>query len=299
MKRNQLIVSVFLILGNFIYGQQWMRSLAIAQDLAMVQNKMVLMVWEEATQYQYPVIIEDENGRKLFIRDLFTDENISPIIWDYFVPVIVSDDDYEKMYLEFKGRRKQSYIDKFNDDSIKIMDVNGQLLNTKGTYEWYENITRIIEKYALHTEFLNAELRSYHEKKDIYSAYFLASKYLDFSLFVNELVREEILDLAEVYIVDANYILDLIKTEEKRVLRQRLELLEIQKELISKRPRTAIRRLKRMGKDGYEDSNMQMISFLFYTANMCLDRQDDAGEWKSTISSLNLKKAQKIINLNN
>jgi hypothetical protein len=83
----------------------------VAQDLAMVQNKMVLMVWEETTTYPYPVLVEDEKGRKVLVRNLFTDEYISPIIWDYFVPVIVSEDKYEDLYLQIKGKRNQNYID--------------------------------------------------------------------------------------------------------------------------------------------------------------------------------------------
>lgn len=298
MKLSYLVFTVLVIMAERSFAQQWMRSLSVAQDLAMVQNKMVLMVWEDTTTYPYPVLVEDERGRKVLVRNLFTDEYISPIIWDYFVPVIVSEDKYEDLYLQIKGKRNQSYIDKFNDDSIKIMDVNGHILNTEPSYELYENITKIIEKYALHTEYLESELRNYHNEKDIYSGYFLASKYLDFAMYINAKVRPEVIDLAETYIKDTALLLENSVISDKSSVEQRLELLDAKRDLIAERPRSAIRKLKRVERDGIDETNLSLASFLFYTANACLGRLDEANQWKSNISSLNLKQAQKIINLN-
>jgi hypothetical protein len=299
MKKYFIFLIFCWLFSNSIKGQEWMRSLSVAQNLALVQDKMVLMVWEETTRYPYPVIVEDDKGRKLIVRDLFTDEYISPIIWDYFVPVIVSEDQYEDMYANLEEKRKQSYLEKFNDDSIKIMDVNGYILNASPSYDMYENISKIIQKYALHTEFINTELRNYRDKKDVYSGYYLASKYLDFAMLMEKNIRAEVIELAELYINDIHLLLDQTNTEEKPVIRQRLELLEIQKDLITDKPRPAIRKLKRMEKDSIEEANLTMYSFLFYTTNMCLDRPKEASAWKSNISSVNLIKSQKIINLNN
>ena len=33
----------------------------------MTQNKMLFVMWEEATQYELPVFIKDQNGRTIFI----------------------------------------------------------------------------------------------------------------------------------------------------------------------------------------------------------------------------------------
>lgn len=130
---KQLLLKFFFVLFavNMSSAQAWMTNLEIAQRLAMVQNKMLLMVWEETTSYQYPVLVRDEKGRTIFINNLFEDEYISPLIWEHFVPVIVSEHKYAELYGKIKGRRSQRYIDKFNDDSIKIMDVNGNIINTE------------------------------------------------------------------------------------------------------------------------------------------------------------------------
>jgi len=50
---KHLIIKVLLIVFtvNLSSAQAWMTNLEIAQKLALVQNKMVLMVWEETTKY--------------------------------------------------------------------------------------------------------------------------------------------------------------------------------------------------------------------------------------------------------
>jgi hypothetical protein len=275
-----------------------MRSLPIAQDLAMAQNKMVLMVWEEMTKYEYPVLINAKNERTVYVPDLFTDERLSPIIWENFVPVIVNENMYEDLFLKIKDKRKQSYIDKFNDDSIKIMDVNGNILNTAPISGYYENISVLLSYYALNTEYLAPELKKYHEKKDYYAAYFLASKYMDFSLYLGENVRDEILTLSEIYSDEAKSFIESQPAEDRLVLEQRLALLEIKKDLIAQNPRSARRSLKRIEKDGVLELNESMFVFLSFITNAILKRNDKNQALMPKISSLDLKKAQKIININ-
>ena len=87
-----IIVTFSLILFSVTLGfaQAWMTNLEIAQRLALVQNKMVLMVWEESTTYQYPVLVKDNKGRTIYINNLFEDEYVSPLIWEYFVELVVN-----------------------------------------------------------------------------------------------------------------------------------------------------------------------------------------------------------------
>lgn len=297
--KNLFIKTVLILFTvQLSYSQAWMTSLDIAQKLAIVQNKMVLMVWEETTKYQYPVFVNDDKGRTIFIQNLFEDENLSPLIWKHFIPVIVSEDQYGDLYLAIKGKRKQSYIDKFNDDSIKIIDVNGNILNASDFSNNYENITELIKKYALNTEFITQELIGYQNEKDFYSTYYLASKYLDFALYTQTKIRSEIIKLSNIYLDEAMGFAEVYSGEDKQVLIQRTELLKIQEYLILERPKKVLRALKKMDAESIDNSNQPLISFLYYTAYMILEDEKKAGQWKSKVSSVNLKKAQLIINLN-
>lgn len=298
MKQRLLIVIFVLFAINLTSAQAWMTNLEIAQRLALVQNKMVLMVWEETTSYEYPVLVKDKNGRTIFINNLFEDEYISPLIWEHFVPVIVSEDRYADLYEKIKGKRSQKYIDKFNDDTIKIMDVNGNIVNTDYLVEDFQNVTNIINQYAFDTSFLEEELNNYRKDKNFFSAYYLASKYLDIALYTGRKVRSNIVELSNIYLDEAKALVVEQEIKERDALRQRCELLKLQEFILLRRPKKAIRALKKIDEETIAESNKPFVAFLYYTAYMSMDKYDDAEPWKSKISSLNLKKAQKLINLN-
>ena len=294
----KLLLVVLMVNTATVSSQEWMTNLEIAQTLAKVQNKMVLMVWEETTTYQYPVIVKDEYGRTIFINNLFEDENVSPLIWEHFVPVIVSEYNYADWYEEIKGKRSQKYIDKFNDDSIKILDINGNILNVNYYTEDFQNISTLIERYAVNTSYIAQELKDYKNGENFYSAYFLSSKLLDLSLYLNKDSRAEIVEWSNLYLEEAERLIKGEEQNEHNALQQRCDLLELQQELVLKRPRKVIRQLKRLKDEEIVDSNKAFIAFLYYTAYMSADKSEDAEPWKSQISSVNLKKAQLLINLN-
>jgi hypothetical protein len=292
----KIVFIVFAI--NISSSQEWMTSLDIAQKLALVQNKMVLMVWEGSTKQPYPVLLNNYNGETTFINNLFDDENVSPLIWKHFIPVIVSEDQYADLYLPIEGKRKQSYINKFNDNSIKIMDVNGNILNATDFSENYDNISEIIKKYALSTEFIAHELSGYQKRKDFYSAYFLASKYLDFALYTDAKIRPAIIALSNIYLDEAKGFSAKSKEDNALVLQQRTELLKAQESLLIKRPKKVLRQLKKMKANAIENNNKAFVAFLYYTAYKINGDDENAELWKSKVSSVNLKKAKLIINLN-
>jgi hypothetical protein len=298
MKNALLKLLLVVLMTNTASAQEWMKNLEVAQALAKVQNKMVLMVWEETTSYQYPVIVKDDKGRTIIINNLFEDEDVSPLIWQHFVPVIVSEDRYADLYEKIKDKRSQKYIDKFNDDSIKIMDINGNILNVDYLTEDLQDITTIIQRYALNTTFIAHELQDYKQDKNFYSAYFLASKYLDLGMYVNKDVRANIVELSNIYLEEAKRLVAKEDQSEQKGLLQRCDLLELQEELLLKRPKKVIRQLKKLKEEEIVESNKPFIAFLYYTAYMSNDKPEDAEQWKSQISSVNLKKAQLLINLN-
>ncbi|MFD1016605.1 hypothetical protein [Winogradskyella rapida] len=297
MRYQITIVLILVLTFQWSSAQPWMTNLDLAQDLALTQNKMVLMVWEDTTKYPYHVLVNDENGYTILIENLFENEEVSPLIWKYFVPVIVNELAYESLYLEIKEKQSQEYIDKFNDDSIKIMDVHGHILNVKHTAEGYQNITTLIQNYGINTEFFALELKEYKEKKDFYSAYYLASKYFDFSPYVKEAIRENMVDLGLLYLEEASQFIEEVTAEDKAMLSQRVALLSIQQYIILNRPRKALRLLNRLEIDEEHASNQGFLAFLYYTTHRILGNQKEVMTWKSKLSSVNLKKAQVLINL--
>lgn len=294
---KQLLPLLFIafILQSAVYAQKWMKSIEVAQKLALTQNKMLFVMWEESTEYALPVYLLNSNGKRVYIDDLLLSEELNEAIWDFFVPVLLNETSFDGMYDEIKNKRSYGYLELFRDDTIKIMDVNGNILNT--TYINYDplNIQRFTNKYALNTEFLNQEYRNYKRKKDFYSAYYLGSKYIEFAIFNNEIIRPELIELSNIYLDEAEEFLEKMSEQESLDLRLRCELTRIQQDLVLKKPKRVLRQLKRLDKESMSMANKDMMAFLYFTAYRLEGDAENIAEWKFEVSSVNLKKSNFLI----
>ena len=75
-----------------------MESMDFAKRMARTQNKLILMVWEEATQYPLPILIQVTNGKNVVLENLFESQELNQLMWEYFVPVKVDEVLYEDMF---------------------------------------------------------------------------------------------------------------------------------------------------------------------------------------------------------
>ena len=297
MKRFILLVLVGFTIA--LPAQNWMESLEIATRLARGQNKLVLMVWQEASEYPLSVIVKNEQGRDIYIKNIFESPELTKLLWTYFVPVKVDEVFYEDMLKEIEGKRNQSYIDSFNDDSLKILDANGNILGSTGSVSEVLNLSNFIGKYNLNTSYLKQELVNYFNKKDFYTSFYLASKYMDYSILVNKSVRPEILKLANIYFSEAEQFLETDTALKNKVsLRQRLVLTKLKEDLIKDKPKRVLRQLKKMDESALTDANKSLKKFLEYTSYKLLRETEKFSNLEKDISILNLKLAQAIVNIN-
>jgi len=284
---------------SFSQPREWYTSLDAAQRLAVIQNKMVLMMWEESTTYPFPVIVNSTDGKPVYIKDMFKNEYVSDLIWEHFIPVKVSESNYADMIEPIEAHRGLRYMDKFNDDSMKVLDANGNILNVNYiNNDHFFNISKFIQKYALNTSFLKGELQSYSKLKDYYSTYRLASKYIDYGIYVPEKLRKEIIILSTVYLEEASRLLEETATENKSSYLQQIELLKLKQDLVLNKPRRVLRLLKKIESNEIADFNVTLVDFLKYTAYGLLKDEENGSLWRSKLSLVNLKKANQIINSN-
>jgi hypothetical protein len=122
MKKILLIVFLGLPSLSVCQTDDWMTSLDAAKRLAYVQDKMVLMIWEESAFVPLPVTLKDDNGKRVFIDDLFENQILINLLRDYFILVKVNEQEYEELFQPIKNKQSPTYINKFNYDSIKILD---------------------------------------------------------------------------------------------------------------------------------------------------------------------------------
>lgn len=293
---KKIILVYLFVLGSLsvCQSQEWMTSLDVAKSLAYVQDKLLFVIWEDASYQEYPVLIKNDKGDAVVV-DLFSNEFLNEIIWDHFVPVIISEYKYEELFNEIKGKKNQVYIDKFNDDTIKIMDVNGNIINTKISYYDYIDITKFITKYALNTSFLKAELANYRVQQDFNTSYRLASKYADFAILVGDDVRPEIVNLSDYYLKEAERFL---LEDDSEALIEKIEFQKLKQQLVLGKAKKVLRQLKRIDLSKVDASNEALVAFLYFTSYAFLKDENNASIWRSKVSLVNLKKANLIINNN-
>lgn len=278
-------------------SQEWLTSLRAAKRVALVQDKFLFVMWENAALIPYPVIMNDANGNEIIFDSMFDNQEIDKIIWDYFVPVKVSEDLYAELYDQIKDTRSQSYIAQFQDDNIKIMDANFNIVNISWSPEAFFNLSEFIGAYALNTSFLKAELQNYSEQRNFGTAFRLGSKYMNYAILVNDKVRENMIKLANIYLDEADGYLMEADAENRTKYKNTSSLFRLSQYLIEDRPGKVIRSLKRFDTTEIDDTNESLISFLYYTAYQLRKDKKNAALWKNKVSSVNLKKAELIINL--
>ncbi len=295
MKRI-ILLSIFTLITSLCNGQEWFTSFDVAKRLAIVQNKMLFVLWEESFNVSIPVMITTENGQKAVI-DLSLNNSLDPIIWEYYVPVKLSELNYEEFLNEAKGRGYK-YINKLNDDSIKIMDVNGNILNVDTPSEALPNFSMLIANYALNTSYIKPELENYLIERNFHTSFRLAVKYLDFAILTNEPLRSEVIALANIYLDESKEFLNGLESENNEAYLQRIELIQIKELLILKQYRKANRKVKRIDEMDIDSINESLFVFLKYTIAKLRNDEIEADLWKSKISSLDLRKAELILNIN-
>ena len=297
MKKAILLFTFVITSFNFCLAQEWFTSFDVAKKLARVQNKMLFVMWEDTFNYDYPIVFNNDKG-ELIGTDLFVDDSINRIIWDYFIPVKLYETNYEELSNQIKETRGVKYYNKLIDDSIKIMDVNGNILNINTSNEYIENLSIIIRNYALNTTYLKQELINYSKDKNFTTSFWLASKYLDFSIFVEKDTRLEIMQLAGIYFDEAKNHLTKSDLKNKTAILQKFDLLKIKEYLILDKSRKALRYLKKFDDIEVDKINQSLFSFLNYTTFKLLKDEENAVLWKSKISLVDLKKVKLIINNN-
>lgn len=297
MKKIILCSMILLATSQLCVSQEWLTSIEAAKRIALVQDKFLFVMWENATEIPYPFIMNDGRGNEVVFDNLFSHENINKVIWDYFVPVKMDETLYAELYDHIKETRPRSYLTQFEDDNIKIMDMNLNILNTSFSPEAYFNLSDFIGTYALSTSFLNAELHNYAEQQDFSTSYRLASKYMDYAILVNDNVRKDVINLALVYLDEADRYLLESSTGNKSNYEQKISLLRASQYLLQDRPRKVLRLLKKFDATHIEAMNDGLFAFLHYSAYRLKNDHENAELWKSKVSSSDIRKAQLITKL--
>jgi hypothetical protein len=271
-----------------------MKSLEIAKKLALTQDKLLFVMWEDAIQYELPAVLSNEKGEVYYVKDLLLSDTVNEMIWEYFVPVLINESAFNDLYESIKDERSYGYLQLFRDDGIKIMDVNGNILNTAFINYNYFDFTKFVEKYALNTSYLQQEYRNYKEQKDFYSIFFLANKYVEFAVYNSSSIRPELIELSNIYFDELDAFLEAYNGADREELIRRVKLAKINQNIVLKNPVKVLRQLGRIDKEELSETNKAYLSYLYYIAYKIDGDIENMNKWESQVSALNLKKADMV-----
>jgi hypothetical protein len=296
MKRIFLVALFILPSLSFCQSNDWMTSLDAAKRLALIQNKMILMTWEESMLYPLPVTIKDSNGKPIFIDDLFQSDYLVNLLREHFILVKVNESEYPTIIDGLEEKRSTVYINKLNDESMKVMDANGTIVNTTTSYREYLNLAVFIQNYAVNTDFINAELKAYSTHQNFATAFRLSVKYLEMACYVNKKAKEEFVNVSDIYLKEAKRYLIKEAIDNKQALLQKIELQQLEQELLLGNPKKTLRKLNRLDPIEIDNINKTLVSFLYFTSYIILKDEMNAAPYRSKISLVDIKRANAIIN---
>lgn len=288
-----LFLSIFMI--SYASSQEWLTSFKFAKRLALMEDKMILAVWENSSSHVYPVFFEDSKGNRYQVR-LFEDENAAKLVWEYFVPVVISESNYDDLAAEYLTDKNYQYKDRFNDDFLKVMDPNGNIINT-GFQDEYGilNLTTLIRNFALNISFLKPEINNYFENKSFSSAFRLAIKYLDFATYAKEDIKKELVNLSDIYMLEASKMLVESDYDNKPALKQKIELLDLNKALILGKHRKVYRALKKIEVSSIDKINMSLYAFLQYASLSSIGKIEASLKWQEQVTRTDMNKVRFIV----
>lgn len=270
-------VSLLILLMAFTtYAEaNWLTSLEDAQKIALSSNKLILVdFW--ATWCGPCKRMDSESWSK---------EDIKVLMKNY-VPVKIDID------------RNRGIAQKYGVQGIPyifILDGNGKVLYQQMSYKSKRELIDLLKKYALNTNFLSSDLINYFKKANFTTAFRLGIKYQDYSLFMGDSIKNDVLDVAEKYFDDARDFLKSSDLKNKKLFEQKLDLFEIQEYLIVNKPEKVLKKLERMNAKDIHKGNTGFYNFLRYVSYLQLEDETNILKLQSEMSEADKKKAKLFI----
>jgi len=170
----------------------------------------------------------------------------------------------------------QEIARKYGIESIPnmfILDGNGKVVYSFLGYQDADQLKNELLKFAFSTEYLSADLVNYFKMKNYNTSLRVGLKYLDYSLMVDNTVKDQILSLSDSYLDEAKK--NLSKKEENYLeKKQKLDLVSLFDLAYERKFEKLSKKIAEFKENDIAENNKEYYNFLRYISEKALSKVD-------------------------
>lgn len=261
MKKFTLL---FLLCSFTVSAGNWITNLDEGKKLALGTNK--LMVVDFWASWCGPCRKMDQES--------WSDPEVQKLMANY-VPVQV-DIDRDRFSATKYAVRAIPFV--------FIMDGNGEVIFKSMSYMPREEVMEVLKKYAVNTQFLQAEAINYFKQQNYVNSLRLAEQYIDFSLYLTPEVREDFLSVAATYLKGGEKMLKR-RQENYDLMKEKVSFLESMIELYRGNYEEVAKFLEKTDAEEISPYHEEMYGYLNLAVSTRRTNAEEVERWKNYLSS--------------
>lgn len=263
--KKLLFAMLFVLIAQQTYATQWMTSFEEAKKMSIATNKLILIdFW--ATWCGPCKRMESDTWSKPEVQKLLNN----------YIPLKIDIDVFRKVSNKYSANRIPY---------ILIVDASGEVVFNETGYKDKNQMIKVLDRYAINTKAFQEDFASFYKKETPEVVLSIAEKYFDTSIYVENTIKYDFLNLASLYLKKVKKISD--KNEYKEKYAQKVHLLGGAYKLLlrGKYEKTLKFLNSKIKEDQVSDENKGLYDFIYFTAYNKLDDKENAKIWYNKLKT--------------